>query len=82
MLKKKLTEIKKEERRNQYQTSDLDDKVDKLDTIVKKKKLFFEGVPEIGPGEKENTQWLIYDVFYQMNINHSVEYDTCYRTGP
>ena len=77
-----MLELEKEEKRNNYQISDLDEKIERLDTVVRKKNLGFEGVPEMNPGEKENMQRLVYDVFDQMSINHTVECDTCYRTGP
>ena len=81
-LKLKITKLEKEDRRNEYQVKDLDEKFERLDTVTRKRNLVFEGVPESDTNNKEDTQQKIYKVFDQMRIDHSVESDSCYRTGP
>ena len=80
-LKQEITALRREDKRNEYHMQDLDNKHERLDTLARKKNLVFEGVQEAKQGEKEDLQRILYGIFDQMNIDHSVECDTCYRTG-
>ena len=80
-LKLKIKTLEKEDGRNEYQIKDLDEKCERLDTLARKRNLIFEGVGETDGQNRENTQRVLYDIFDQMGIDHSVECDTCYRTG-
>ena len=80
-LRKEIKELKKEEHRNEYHVKDLDDKVEKIETQSRKKNLVFEGIKEVNSNNKENVQQTVYKIFDQMNIDHGIGCDTCYRSG-
>ena len=81
-LKEDIKALKIEGRRNEFQIQDLDNNHERLDTQARKKNLVFEGVDEAKQGDKEDLQRLMYNIFDQMKIDHPIECDTCYRTGP
>ena len=81
-LKNKIKKLETEDQRNKFHIRELDEKFERLDTTGRRKNLVFDGVPEAERGEKEDLQRIIYNIFDQMKINHAVECDTSYRTGP
>ena len=78
-LKLTLGSIDTEDRRTQFQIKEVADKLDKLDSITKKKNLLFEGIPE---RKKEDTDKVICDLFVQLDINRGIYFEACYRVGP
>ena len=81
-LKLKIKLLEREDSRNDYQINDLEEKFGKLETQTRKRNLVLEGIEEPRAGEKEDLQHRIYSIFDQMGIDHAVECDICYRTGP
>ena len=79
-LRRQLDDLGTEERRSTFQMDRLEEKIDRVDTLAKKKNLIFEGVPEAGGG-KENVEKSIWGLFDQLNINKGMEFDACYRQG-
>ena len=78
-LKLLLANMDAEDRRTQYQIKDVADKLDKLDSVTKKRNLIFEGVPE---GRKEATDRVICNLFDRLNLDKGIYFDACYRVGP
>ena len=70
-LKERLGAMDTEEKRTQFQIKAVDDRVEKLETVTKKKNLLFEGVPEL-EGRKEDVQETICEVLDQMGINKPI----------
>ena len=81
-LKLEIIKLKNDDKCNEYRMQDLDSKHERLDTQARKKNLVFEGVEKPKHGEKENLQRVVYNIFNQMSIDHPVECNVCYRTGP
>ena len=79
-LRAKLGDLETEESRTNYQMKKIEDKVDKVETVAKKKNLIFEGVSEVDGGREEvnKTVWLVLD---QLKLDKEVELDSCYRVG-
>ena len=71
-LRGEVKTLENKGRRNEYQIGEVEEKFERLDTITRKKNLVFEGIMESKPGERENTQQIIYDVFDQMKIDPAV----------
>ena len=69
-----------EDRRTQFQVKDMADKIDRIDSVTKKRNLLFEGIPE-AEGRRENTDKLICEVLDNMNINKGINFEACYRVG-
>ena len=80
-LKLKLGNIETEDRRTQFQIKDVADKLDKLDSVSKKRNLLFDGIPEID-GRREESGKVISNLFDQLNINKGINFEACYRIGP
>ena len=57
------------------------DKVDRIETLSKKKNLILEGIPE-QEGRREDVQKTICNLFDQMSMNKSFNFEACYRMGP
>ena len=56
-LKNKIEDLEMEEKRNEYQVKKVDEKVDKQDTLSRRKNLVVERIPESSnKKEKENLQ--------------------------
>ena len=72
-LKRALGNLETEDKRTQFQTQDITDQVDKLDTATncKKKNLFIESIPE-QEGRMEEVEKVIGAIFDQMNLNKVV----------
>ena len=81
ILKQEVDNIKFEGKRSEYQVKDLKDKLDRMDTTVRKRNLVFEGIPESNHGTKEDVHRVVYNVLDQMSIDYPIECDTCFRTG-
>ena len=79
-LKKKLEAVEMEDRRTQFQTNLMEDKLDKIESVSKKKNLIFDGVPEV-EGRREDVQKTLADLFDQLSITKGINFDTCYRIG-
>ena len=80
-LKQKLGEVVMEDKRTQFQVTSMESKLDKIETITKKKNLIIEGIPEI-EGRNENVEKSIGRLFDQMAIEKQVNFEGCYRVGP
>ena len=78
-LKNLIRNLDTEDRRTQFQVKDVADKLDRLDSVTKKKNLVFEGIPE---GKKEVTDKIICDLFDRLNLNKGIYFEACYRVGP
>ena len=76
-----LKDVEVEEKRSVYQMGKLEEKIDRVDTTVKKINLILEGVPETD-GNKEIVEKSIWNLFDQLNINGEINFDACYRQGP
>ena len=74
-------EMEIEDRRTQFQVKMMEGKVDKLDTITKKKNLILEGIPEI-EGRREITEKTVEDLFDQLGVDKGINYESCFRVGP
>ena len=79
-LKQKMGSIELEDRRTKYQTKSVDDKLDRLETVTKRKNLMFEGIKE-QEGRKEDVDKTISDHFDQLSVNTGVNLKACYRVG-
>ena len=80
-LKEKLGAIELEDKRTQFQTNLLEDKIDRLETASKKRNLIFEGIPEI-EGRREEVDKTIGVLFDQLDVHKGVNFEACYRMGP
>ena len=79
-LRRMLNDVEMEGKRSVYQMGKIEEKVDRVDTTVKKKNLIFEGVPETNES-KENVEKSIWGLFDQLKINGEIVFDACYRQG-
>ena len=79
-LRTKLGELETEDKRTQFQVQAMDDKVDRLDTVTKKRNLLFEGIPEQN-GKKEDDK-AISDLFDQLKVGRGINIEASYRVGP
>ena len=73
--------LEMEDRRTQFQVKDVNEKLDRLDSVSKKKNLLFEGIPE-STGKREDVIKIIWNIFDQLNVDKGVNFDACYRFGP
>ena len=70
-----------EDRRTQFQVSNMEDKVDRLETVSKKKNLVFEGVPELD-GRREDVEKTLCDIFEQLSVKKPINFEASFRMGP
>ena len=70
-----------EDKRTQFQITDVADKLDRLDSVTRKRNLLFEGIPE-SVGKREDVDAVICDVFDQLSVNEGINFEACYRFGP
>ena len=80
-LKLKLGNVETEDKRTQFQLKDVADKLDRLDSVSKKKNLVFDGIPEMD-GRKEDTDKVIGALFDQLQVGKEIAFEACYRLGP
>ena len=80
-LKKRMGESETEDKRTQFQVNMVEDKLDKLETLSKKKNLILEGVQEV-EGRKEVVEKTISRLFDQLKVNAGINFGACYRIGP
>ena len=80
-LKQKLGSLETEDKRTQFQVRDVAEKLDRLDSITKKKNLIFDGVQE-SEGRREETDKVIGRLFDQLQVGKGIEFEACYRVGP
>ena len=81
-LKQRLSILELEDRRSQFQMSNIKDKVDRLETVSKKKNLVFEGVPEQRDSRREDLEKIVGNIFDQLSVSKSINFEACYRMGP
>ena len=79
-LKQKIADLEIEGSRTNYQLKKMDEKIDRVDTLCKKKNLIFEGIPELHDG-KEDVEKTVWNLFDQLEINTGINFDACYRQG-
>ena len=79
-LKVKMGQLEMEDRRTQYQMGTVEDKIDRLETNMKKKNLILEGLPEV-EGKKENVEKVVSALFDQLGVNRQVNFEACFRMG-
>ena len=79
-LKAQVGSLELEDKRAQFQIETVDDKLDRLETLVKKKNLLIEGVPEL-VGKKEDVEETIGRILDQLNVPGRINFDACYRLG-
>ena len=79
-MKKKLDEVLTEDKRTQFQVNTLEDKLDKVESMSKKKNLLFEGIPEV-EDRREDVGKAICSLFDQLSVNKNISFDACYRVG-
>ena len=79
-LKRLMGVIENEDKRTQFQVNMIEDKMDKLETPVKRKNLIFEGIPEV-EGKREETEKTIGDLFDQLAVGKGINFENCYRVG-
>ena len=77
----RMATLELEDKRTQFQVENVDEKLDRLETTVKKKNLVFEGIPE-QEGRNEDVDKTISDLFDQLSINAGINMEACYRMGP
>ena len=77
----KLTSNELEGERTQFKVNRVEEKVERLETVVKKKNLSIEGLPDVRDG-RENIEKSIWEVLDQLNMLRGIELDSCYRLGP
>ena len=80
-LKQKMGAMDLEEKRTQFQMQHVDDKLDKLDTVTKKKNLLIEGIPEADGGKRDDYK-AISDLFDQLKVDKGINIEACFRVGP
>ena len=80
-LKKKVWASEIEDKRTQFQVNMIDDKVDILETSLKKKNLIFEGVSEF-EGRREDVEKTSGYLFDQLAVGKGIYFDACYRMDP
>ena len=80
-MKKRLDAVEIEDKRTQFQTNALEDKVDRLETSTKKRNLIVEGIPE-SEGRKEDVEKVIGNLFDQLAVGRGINFDACFRMGP
>ena len=80
-MKKKLEAVEIEDKRTQFQTNALEDKIDRLETSSKKKNLIIEGVPE-PEGRKEDVEKTVGNLFDQLAVGMGINFESCFRMGP
>ena len=78
-LKEKLEAFELEDRRTQFQVKAMDEKLDRLETVTKKKNLLLEGIPEQG-GKKEDDK-AVSDLFDQLKVDKGVNIEACFWVG-
>ena len=78
-LKRQLANLDTEDKRTQFQIRDVADKLDRLDSVTKKKNLVFEGLQE---EKKEATDRVICNLFDRLNLGKGIFFEACYRVGP
>ena len=76
-----MTNLEIEDKRTQIQVNDVTEKLDRLDSVTKKRNLLFEGIPET-VGKRENINAVISAVFDQLSIPDGINFDACNRFGP
>ena len=79
-LRKKLEDLDTEGRRSAYHIKKVEDKLDRVETLTKRKNLIFEGVPE-DPSGKEDLGKTIWDIFDQLKVNTGMDLEACYLQG-
>ena len=80
-LKGKLDALSTEDKRTQFQLKAVDDRMERLETVAKKKNLVLEGVPETD-GKREEVEKTVCNVLDKLSINKPINLDACYRVGP
>ena len=80
-LKGHLETLATEDKRTQFQLKAVDDRMERLETVAKKKNLVFEGVPEVD-GKREEVEKTVGRVLDKLSINKPINLDACYRVGP
>ena len=81
ILRTTMGNLEIEDKRTQFKVKDVADKLDRLDSVTKKRNLLFEGIPEI-EGKKEDTARVICEVFESLNVRAGITFEACYRVGP
>ena len=79
-LKQRIHLLDMEDKRTQFQVNSVEDKVDRLDTMGKKRNLTFEGVAEF-EGRRENVEKTVGDIFEQLQVTKPIGFEACYRMG-
>ena len=79
-LRNRITQLELEEKRNELQLKTLEDHIERIDTSTRKKNLTLEGIEET-PDGKDNFQPLLHQLFNQIGIQRTIDFDTCYRVG-
>ena len=74
-----MTEV--EDRRTQFQVKSVEGKLDKLETMTKRRNLLFEGIPEIGD-KREEVDKTIGALFDQISVPKGINFEACFRVGP
>ena len=80
-LRNKMSEMELEEKRNEFHLKRVDEKLDRQDTSLKRKKLIIEGLRESNNG-KEDLRPIIFQLLDDMGARKDITYDTAYRVGP
>ena len=80
-LRQVIGNLEIEDKRTQFQVKDVADKLDRLDSITKKRNLLFDGIPE-SDGRREVTEKLICEILDHLSINKEINFEACYRVGP
>ena len=75
-LRNRITQLELEEKRNETQMKSLEDRLDRVDTNMRRKNLVLEGIEETENG-KDNFQSLLFQLFRQIGIERQVD-----RVGP
>ena len=79
-LKKKMGVLEIEDKRKQFQATAVEDKLDRLETLVKKKNLLIEGVPE-PVDQREDIENTVGGLFDELSVGKGISFEACYRMG-
>ena len=79
-LKRRIGTVETEDRRTQFQVNLIEDKTDRLETMVKKRNLIIEGIPEQVDG-RENVEGTVCNMIDQLTVHKGIVFEACFRVG-
>ena len=80
VLRQKLADMELKGSQSTFQLKKVEEKKDRVETICKRKKVVFEGIPEM-EDERENVDKTVWALFNQIKVGKGIDLDTSYRQG-